>query len=538
MYNLLVVDDEIFVTMGITQGIDWESAGFDRVFAANSADEARNIMLQQDIDIVIFDIEMPGTSGLELGQWVIHHFSEMEIVYLTGHANFSYAQQAIKLGSSDYLLKPVDHADLKHTVICALDRVRNAKESKHFNAMYHKYMQMWEAQRPLLLEKMWQDILSRKETATLSRLQSLFSLYQTPLHEESRIVPILISIEEWQKELSFRDNEVMELALRNAAAELFLNDRDGDIIRDKSGGVLILLFDPDVSILAQEEWRNCCYQFIQACSEYFYCIVSCYIGGETKITEIHEMYERLLHMEGSNPTISRAVMKLGEQGFSAGPHEGTLPLGDWQVLLDMNKEEELLERFDHWFDRLHTSPPSPETLQMFYYGLLYALYGSVQKKGYSIREAFHSSDILELKKATKSLTQLHRWAKKMISKCTRLQFKEINSAQSHHSGLIDKIVNYTREHMHENFTREDLAAHVHLNSAYLSRLFRKETGQTLSDFVQKLRIERAKELLSYSDHKIGAIVEAVGYSHASHFTKIFKEVVGLTPAEYRKSFSV
>ena len=116
MYNLLVVDDELYAVKGITQGIDWSQMDISEVFEAFNAEEAKERFALSTVDIVICDIEMPSSNGLELLEWIKENYPQTETIFVTGHADFSYARRAIHLGSFDYLLKPVDYEELKSVV--------------------------------------------------------------------------------------------------------------------------------------------------------------------------------------------------------------------------------------------------------------------------------------------------------------------------------------------------------------------------------------------------------------------------------------
>lgn len=102
------------------------------------------------------------------------------------------------------------------------------------------------------------------------------------------------------------------------------------------------------------------------------------------------------------------------------------------------------------------------------------------------------------------------------------------------SKLVIDIANYIRHHMSEAITTEKIAEELYLNRSHLSRKFKKETGETLNDFILKAKIEEAERLLSYSDKSLTAISSYLGFSSPSHFTCVFKKCVGSTPSEYQK----
>ncbi len=121
--NLLMVDDEKIAIDGIISSSDWSGLGIDRVFSAYSAREARHIIETSSIDIIVCDIEMPGESGISLLEWLSKRHPDIVPVILTSHARFAYAQHAISLGISGYLLKPVPSEDLELELGKCIDKV-------------------------------------------------------------------------------------------------------------------------------------------------------------------------------------------------------------------------------------------------------------------------------------------------------------------------------------------------------------------------------------------------------------------------------
>ena len=126
--NVLLVDDEEVALRALKRRVDWESHDVDEVFTAGSMQEAQLQFQQQCVDILISDIEMPQGSGLDLFEWVKTYYPEVECIYVTCHPEFDIMRRALQLGSADYLLKPIDYAELGGV----LDRIIERKRSHHF----------------------------------------------------------------------------------------------------------------------------------------------------------------------------------------------------------------------------------------------------------------------------------------------------------------------------------------------------------------------------------------------------------------------
>lgn len=141
--NLLIVDDEIVAMKGMIEGIDWEDCGVDgSIWTAYSAERAVRILNMQHVDLMLCDIEMPGASGLELLRAVRKTDSELACIFLTCHASFAYAQEAISLGCMDYILKPAPYELIAEKIKKACGDLQKKKrvqvQEKYFSGSQEK----------------------------------------------------------------------------------------------------------------------------------------------------------------------------------------------------------------------------------------------------------------------------------------------------------------------------------------------------------------------------------------------------------------
>ena len=132
--TVLVVDDQINVVNGIVSGVDWASAGVSKVLHAYNATMARDILENQPVDILLSDIEMPVEDGLSLLRWIRNKELPVECIFLTAHADFIYAAEALKLGSFDYLLQPARYEEICGAVRRAVKKVQqNLQEQQIYS---------------------------------------------------------------------------------------------------------------------------------------------------------------------------------------------------------------------------------------------------------------------------------------------------------------------------------------------------------------------------------------------------------------------
>ncbi len=130
--NVLLVDDQREVVQGVISGVDWQRAGARHVYPAYSVKEAQGIFLREEIDILLCDVEMPPHNGFELLRWARERKPEVGCIFLSAHAEFGYAQEAVKLGSFDYILQPAPYEEIEEALIRAGGKMRETARLRRY----------------------------------------------------------------------------------------------------------------------------------------------------------------------------------------------------------------------------------------------------------------------------------------------------------------------------------------------------------------------------------------------------------------------
>ncbi|MFD0672258.1 response regulator [Cohnella sp. GCM10027633] len=530
MLTLLVVDDEIYALKGITQGIDWSDMPIGTILEAENVEQAKRHLQETRVDLVISDIEMPGANGIELLKYMREVSPSTLTIFLTGHAKFEYAREALHYGSFDYVLKPVDHDLLKDIVRRGIEEIERRREQEAFEDTLETYRRQWTNQLPILIERFWHEVLAGKAPASPSRLNRELSLYDIPLEADGRVLPVLLSIEGWERELDARDESIMEYAVRKAATEIILGEQAGTIMVDRNELNLALLYGGTTD---RAELHRSCLQYVRACQEYFHCRVSCYIGEHVRILELPEALERLTQLERTN--VSQTQTVVDGRNAPAGDAQAASGLAmpsfaDWALLLDGGQIDELAKAIEETMARFQGEGASREALELFYFGFAHLLFQAASRRGMSLYDTLTVQDVQD-GQAARTPALMQSWATKALAKAGQAIVSQRDA-----SAVIAKIQAYIQDNIHKELSRDDIANSVYRNPAYLSRLFRKETGLSLSDYIVGLKIERVKKLLRETNDKISNIAEGLGYLHFSYFAKLFKKTTGYTPQEYRKKY--
>ncbi|MFC4598681.1 response regulator transcription factor [Cohnella hongkongensis] len=295
MYQVLLVDDEYHAIQGLQSGVNWDKFGIGAIHAAYNIRQAKEVLNNHPVDFMICDIEMPEGSGIELLRWVREHYPDKESVFLTCHSDFGFAKQAIQLGSLDYLLKPVRYSELEKVIEKALDKVEQKRQQDRFNRTYDHYYRLWKSHEPLLVERFWQDLLSRNPSSIPEELRRTLSPSKASYTEQSLFRPVLVRVQRWHRTLSTRDEKIIEYGIRNAVAYSLIPGQDmGQVIRRDAGLLLAILPWTDSAADTEDELRERCRSCIAFCSRHLFCDVSLYVGHPSRIQEMAGMLDKLL----------------------------------------------------------------------------------------------------------------------------------------------------------------------------------------------------------------------------------------------------
>lgn len=213
--RLLLVDDQREITESLKKSIDWASAGIDEVCTAVSAKEAKLIMVNMEIDILLTDIEMPGESGLELFRWTRERYPDIIGIFLTSHADFSYAKEAIRIGGFDYILQPARYQE----VACVVAKASRKSRENTRTEKIVKRAKLLSDQCDNLLELLFMRLREGKyeeSAACFEKLKDIYKLY----YEKLMFRIIWVQTVRYENREAWSDG-LLKMVFRNVLEELF-----------------------------------------------------------------------------------------------------------------------------------------------------------------------------------------------------------------------------------------------------------------------------------------------------------------------------
>jgi two-component system response regulator YesN len=527
MYQILIVDDDMHAVEGIRSGVDWEKLGISAVHTAFNIRRAKEVFSRHPVQILLSDIEMPKGSGLDLLRWTKEHYPHTETIFLTSHANFGFANQAIKLGSMDYILKPIPYGELQMVIAKAIDKLNKDNESEQFKL----YGRFWLRQQQLLVERFWFDIINRTIPSQPEAIKAAAEDRNVPYNERMKFVPVLIGVRRWHRVLTSPDEKLLEYALKNYAEELNLDKAASGILLTIDPRTLLAVysfekFDESDMLRLKQDFEV----YIDSCNHYFYCDLCCYIGEQATAQELPEIFGRLMKLEKSNVAYDNKAFLLGSQFHSsAGIQMPDIEL--WTAMLEDGSEDKLLTEVTGYLDRhVQANAVDAQALYLFHQRFLQMIYHVLNLKRIQAHELLNDPASMELlDSAVRSVANMISWVQYIIGK-TIEYFRDAVQSQS----VIERVKSYIKMNMEREISREDIAEYVNLNADYLNRVFKKETGSAIVEYLLQQRLNVAQELLAKTDIPISVIASRIGYSNFSHFSRLFKKYTNTNPTEFRQ----
>lgn len=515
MYNVLIVDDEPVIREGLKSLIPWEDYGFRVIETASDGRTAFEKYKKYSIDLMIVDIRMPGMDGLTLIQQIRSQDSDINFIILSGYADFEYAQKAITANVAGYLLKPVDEDELAGYLENLKKRIDQRKAASQFQGED-------DAQKEeTFLLKILEDPALIRDPAfqnEASQLQLDWKLYRL----------LLMDISTKQ---SLSDSQLTEIkkitasALESQKAVVFsykrqigilLNERLGD---EESRRRLSNMLEDGVSK----------HKIICSLSDVFTDIAA--IGEaykEVKFLLDHQFFypPQPMLLKETAPLFSKKDDEVQEDGKEFPVHLFTEKV---YYAIDLVNEEGVKDVLKDAARSMVTLNFSEERIKKNFM----KLFTMVLSKCSSMKPEMQPiiTDLMSQIAEIEQKNNLHQLIGLLDSSFQKLIENLDSGDQTIH---IKKLVDFIHRNYQEHLKLESLAGLFNYNSAYLGKLFKNHTGEYFNTYLDQVRIENAKHLLS-SGLKVYQVAERVGYTNVDYFHNKFKKYVGLSPSVYRKT---
>jgi len=519
----MIVDDEPLFREYIRTTFDFESYGFSLCCEAKNGKEALELVLLHDPDVVLTDINMPLMDGLTLSEKLLEINPDISIVLISGHSEFEYAKRAVKIGVSDYILKPFEKEELMLTLLRLKDHIYKSLESGYNSLnsdMIKQSLLLSLINKQVSLSTPMQDELVRHGIGTKSNFFLLTTLSIDDIDQK------------WH---SLEEKMLWRFAVTNILNELLDESYTYHSFYDNEGNI--------VSILEMEGVDT---QLDMSFHKRLKSLINEYLGlGVTVgIGTIHPGFDglRLSYDEslialnakfifGSNQAIEFQNLPKETKNFSfytTTTHEQCL---HQLRRLDFDSIKSLLmELFNH----VHENLLDRAYTRMIYMSLISLVLSYISQAGKSIEDILGNDFSPYHLLSEKSTSE--QWEQEVIH-IFNSTIQYISTYRPSRASLVaSKACDYIhRNYMHVELSVSDVASDQYINQTYLRTMFKEEMGLTVSDYLTKIRLENAREMLKKKQYLLSDIADKVGYSDASYFSKSFKKHFGMSPSQFERS---
>lgn len=534
--KVFLVEDEMVIRRGIKNSIDWEKEGYIFCGEASDGELAYPMIIKEKPDILITDIRMPFMDGLELCKLVKKELPNIKILILSGYDEFDYAKEAIRLGVTEYLLKPISSGKLLEALNGVSESIRREKEDKDLVRKYMEEMrENTEHEKQKFFEQMIAGNLSmadaletgKKYEMSLSAGMYNLLLFRFTLGEENRKSGELLGEAEYAIEkLTERLEYVFEFQ------------------RGVEGWAFLLMADNEEQM--SERVKELSKDLEEIMKNYS---TIAYFGGigqpVARLRELEESFreaERALAARFTmelNRIISVDDIRMAQnvdtlddiEITSFGEIEKTRTM--LEKFLNNGVEDEIDEFVDVYINELPEENLKSVLMRQYIIMDAYIVMMSFCEKIEGI-EGEMQAQSEELKNSMKTIQTVEE-----IKNYIRMLLKKIIGVRDTISGrCYSDIIEIAKDQIRKTYMSDEIslntvAAEVGMSPSYFSSIFSKEMGKTFVEYLTEIRMDRAKELLMCSSMKTSEIGYEVGYKDPHYFSYIFKKTQNCTPKEFR-----
>lgn len=514
LYRVMLADDEPIMRKALLTLTDWGQIGCQIVYTAANGQEVLEHLESVACDILITDIRMPGQDGIELARYIWENKLPVKVIILTGYADFSYAQSAVKYGVVDYVTK----TGAFDSLITAVERAKEKIEEEQKNRS-----------------------LSDGEAETKNLLKSVFdgSLYEAEAIKED-FEKLRIRLENYVVLLiQFRMGDEREgkglksvyQSLDNFFSMVFASHMVQAVPVERDMFAVVLT---DMQEECGEVIRSQCGQIIDMMDNFMQLYAYIGVGGYHKeMAELKTAYNEA----------ERAL------GYSFVPEaEKVHFFADYR-----DNEEAYPPQIEQQIEKICTEVQkgrASEAVELF------QELSVMQKQFCCSEHMIKNSGILlqsrcrrvlsEYDKTIYEVTGMHESISRTIYHCRYMEEYEkllkkivektagtVHIAVNRKDALVYECQRYIAEHYERNILVNDIAREIGASASYLSRIFKQSTGQTIIYTLNQKKLEKAKEYMQNSDLKIYEIAERLGFENATYFSHFFKKYEGVSPKDYK-----
>ena len=520
MYKVLIVDDEDLIREGLKTFVKWNEMGFEVVGEAADGNQAFEIIKKLKPHVLLTDIKMPSCTGIDLMNRIKESGIDVKIVVLSGYDEFEYAKAALEVGAVDYLLKPIKFDKLKEVF---------SKIKEDYDRKTQESIKMTKAMNTLR-SQFFTNIIDGvvKNPEDISKQARELNINLSCKY----YITIIVEMDDYSAlagKYSARDLDVYKFAIRNVSEEICLKYGESYTFPAHEAEVVVIYgSDEDES----GNIKSLAYELKSGIDSVIDFTVTISVGDIFEnIAELYLSYAECRKRADRKFILGKDRIIFPEDAKA--PEAVNAPDANIEgklLLFIRNRDKQGISDL---LDRHFSAFRSRDIICEQFFAILRLIAKYLRKNGINTSELIDENRIDYASIRNKdTLADILSELKTIIGNVIdHLSSEEL----SNNNMIIGEVKEFVTRHFKEDISLEAVAQKVHLHPMYLSKVFKKETGVNFIDFLTNVRINKARELMHDSSLKMYEISGLVGYRSSKHFSKVFKDITGVTPKDYRKN---
>lgn len=520
MCKVLIVDDETLILEGIAEGIDWDRLECCKPFLADNGLEALAFIEKNDIDIVITDIKMPGMNGLELAEWIHTNRKGIYVIVLSGYDDFKYAQNALRFGVTEYILKPTKLKELEISIEKVKKKIR---EQNKINTVYNESREIIEhSNRQFIIESFIFNRISNAE-----RMKHILESMAQDIYLH-RI--ILLQVCNYSKDFIEKSDYIIEyIKYVEEIIKNFKDNRGIDVLVQYEKDEILIYLSSDSRLMSLQSFlqatdRTVLLLKIKINDFVPFDMVIGYSHTDNNISNLKNMY-----LEAVDKCDIEKQSFLMVQDFQT-ENKGLKGLlnPDFQIHLCNKDLQMVMSDVDEIFQKSLGKTGTyikGIAIELINYAVLCCA-GKLSMDCIDMHEVYESIVISCERNGISYIVK--DFMKKLCLCADTAVVGEYNCSE-----FVDRIAKYIRKNFFRDLSLESVAEQFYISPGHLSRLLREKWNTTFLDLLTRVRIENAKIMLQNSKFKIYEIGTMIGFKDSKYFSQVFKKLTGKTPSEFK-----
>lgn len=538
MYKLIIVDDEYSTRSGLKMCINWFEYGIEVAGEAENGNKGLELANRVRPDIVLTDVKMPGMDGIEMVKRLKEQHPDTKFVFISGYDDIEYLKSAMKMDAVDYILKPVNLEEL-NAVIEKIMTMSKREESR--KDMLQRMSAKLNQSIPLLREKFLIQLI-RDGRADRISTEKRIDFLDLRLPYDAPYCALIVRIDNPRTvfdTMTEQNTQLISFAIQNICQEIVDARASGSVFEHQRGEYVLLVALPeaegeDFIFPLVSELMASLNGFLKRMAEE----ISLTIGIGAAVAHLGlladsyqmalEAIERKLFL-GKNQVITFDVLAAQKDVDYRRINERIAVFASVLKTGDANQVSQQLEAL---FAELRASAGigfidcQRICLQLLLVTSQFLSEFGMRAGDLGERESEAWSQLMKLETLDDMSGYLQGYLKEV---CERIE----NRREKPVPEVITEIIRIIHQRYPDNLTIADIASQVYLAKTYICLLFKQETGETINEYITRVRMEKAKELLQDTDQKLSDVCTAIGYAEPSYFTKQFRKYTGMNPSDYR-----